>query len=94
MAESNSTDRAVLFADITGSTRLYSQIGDVAARRLVADCLDQWTAIVEGNSGKVVQLRGGVITRSSSASTGNFFCKIRVLTALMSGTMEVLTMSS
>ena len=58
MDESNSTDRAVLFADITGSTRLFGKVGNVAARRLVENCLHQWTAIVESNDGKVVQLRG------------------------------------
>jgi class 3 adenylate cyclase len=49
---------AVLFADISGSTKLYVSAGDDAARQLVARTLDRWAQLTTGVGGQVIQLRG------------------------------------
>lgn len=49
---------AVLFADITGSSRLFVDVGDDRAREMVASTLTSWSALAEANGGHVVQLRG------------------------------------
>ena len=49
---------AVLFADITGSSRLFVESGDERARELVAATLQSWASLAVANGGTVVQLRG------------------------------------
>lgn len=49
---------AILFADISGSTRLYEILGDAAARAKVASCLDQLTAVIERHHGTVIKTIG------------------------------------
>ena len=49
---------AVVFADITGSTKLYVDVGDERAREVVARTLDLWTALTVEGGGNVIQLRG------------------------------------
>ena len=49
---------AVLFADISGSTKLYVAVGDDAARQIVAQTLELWSALTVAAGGTVIQLRG------------------------------------
>jgi len=49
---------AVLFADISGSTKLYVAVGDDAARQIVAQTLELWSALTVTAGGTVIQLRG------------------------------------
>jgi len=49
---------AVLFADISGSTKLYVAVGDDRAREIVARTLDLWSALTVDGGGQVIQLRG------------------------------------
>src|SRR5471032_2054982 len=49
---------AVLFADITDSTKLYSTLGDNAARVVVNACLSLITNVVERRKGRVVKTIG------------------------------------
>ena len=49
---------AVLFADISGSTKLYVRSGDERARAIVARTLDLWSQLTTGGGGSVIQLRG------------------------------------
>jgi adenylate cyclase len=49
---------AVLFADMSGSTKLYLTVGDDRARELVARTLALWTELTTAAQGQVVQLRG------------------------------------
>lgn len=55
---SGSNQVAILFADITDSTKLYEQRGDAAARRLVAHCVAMMTASIRRTGGAVVQTMG------------------------------------
>ena len=49
---------AILFADISDSTRLYTTYGDVEARRIVSACLACMTEIVRDNRGRVIKTIG------------------------------------
>jgi adenylate cyclase len=49
---------AVLFADISGSTKLYTVVGDDEAREIVARTLELWAALTTAAGGTVIQLRG------------------------------------
>ncbi|HVO07167.1 MAG TPA: adenylate/guanylate cyclase domain-containing protein [Burkholderiaceae bacterium] len=51
-------NRAVLFADITGSSRLFVEAGDDRAREVVAATLQSWSELTTAHGGAVVQLRG------------------------------------
>lgn len=52
---------AIVFADISGSTRLYETLGDQAARELVAECLGVMTEQVEKFNGIVIKTIGDEI---------------------------------
>ncbi len=49
---------AIMFADISGSTRLYGELGDLTARELVAECLESIAQCVHRNRGRVVKTIG------------------------------------
>lgn len=49
----HAVDKTVLFADIAGSTRLYTERGDDATRKLLGDCLDLMETIVKARKGTV-----------------------------------------
>jgi class 3 adenylate cyclase len=53
-----SQNLAVLFADISDSTKLYSTLGDNAARVVVNACLSLITGVVERFTGRVVKTIG------------------------------------
>ena len=50
--------RAILFADVCGSTRLYRRLGDLAARELIGSLLDELTEITRCNDGELVKTIG------------------------------------
>jgi class 3 adenylate cyclase len=52
---------AVLFSDLTGSTALYSQVGDAAAFRLVDDHFDVIRAVVDLHEGVFVKTMGDAV---------------------------------
>jgi len=61
--ESNSgtgatSDVAVLFADVSGSTRLYETVGDAAALATIDRCLSLVRTACEGHGGRVVKTIG------------------------------------
>jgi len=49
---------AVLFADVSGSTRLYDTLGDSAAHRIVVQLLERLGAIAASEGGRVVKQIG------------------------------------
>jgi adenylate cyclase len=62
---------AVLFADISGSTQLYVQHGDTAARNIIAKALDYLTSVTQENKGVVIKTIGDeVMCRFPSADNG------------------------
>src|SRR5690348_3231668 len=54
----NTENLVVLFADISDSTRLYSTLGDNAARLVVNACLSVITTLVQRFNGRVVKTIG------------------------------------
>jgi class 3 adenylate cyclase len=52
---------AVLFSDLTGSTALYTTVGDAAAFRLVDDHFDLLRAVVDAHEGVVVKTMGDAV---------------------------------
>jgi class 3 adenylate cyclase len=53
-----SSERAILFADVSGSTALYEKLGDKPAATAIEACLDELRAVVEKWEGKVVKTIG------------------------------------
>ena len=51
----------ILFADVSGSTRLFEQKGDVEARRLIAAVLNALTIVCNSHGGKVIKTIGDEI---------------------------------
>jgi adenylate cyclase len=52
---------AVLFSDLTGSTALYTRVGDAAAFRLVDDHFDVIRAVVDAHDGVFVKTMGDAV---------------------------------
>jgi len=52
------TTLAILFADISGSTRIFETLGDVAARHKIAQCLDLLGDVVTEHKGTLVKTIG------------------------------------
>ncbi|MGE0820597.1 MAG: adenylate/guanylate cyclase domain-containing protein [Candidatus Binatia bacterium] len=55
------TPLAILFADISGSTRLYETLGDTTARQRVAECLSVLTEAIQHRGGTVIKTIGDEI---------------------------------
>lgn len=53
-----SVTRAVLLADVAGSTQLYETVGDEAAIRLVGECVDRMATITRDHGGTFVHSKG------------------------------------
>ena len=58
---SKTTNLTILFADISGSTRLYELLGDAPARAKVANCLETLTEVTERAGGTVIKTIGDEI---------------------------------
>lgn len=56
--------RAILFADIAGSTSLYEQSGDTVAMAAVLACVDSMKSVTVANGGRVVKTIGDEIMAS------------------------------
>ena len=53
-----SKERAILFADVSGSTALYEKLGDKPAAKMIEACLGELRAVVAKWEGKVVKTIG------------------------------------
>ncbi|MFY2764768.1 adenylate/guanylate cyclase domain-containing protein [Arenimonas sp. MALMAid1274] len=58
---SHSRPQTILFADVSGSTRLFESRGDVEARRLIAAVLDALTQVCQQHGGRVIKTIGDEI---------------------------------
>lgn len=58
---SSSRPQTILFADVSGSTRLFESKGDVEARRLIAAVLDALTQVCRQHGGRVIKTIGDEI---------------------------------
>jgi adenylate cyclase len=57
---------AVLFADVSGSTKLYESEGDEAAMEAIARCIEQMRLTVESSGGRVVKTIGDEVMAAFS----------------------------
>ncbi|MBT7950402.1 MAG: adenylate/guanylate cyclase domain-containing protein [Gammaproteobacteria bacterium] len=55
------TNLAMLFADVSGSTRLFEVLGDATARVKVSECLDTLTEVTKNHNGTVIKTIGDEI---------------------------------
>ena len=55
---SGQTSGCVLFADVSGSTKLYEQVGDTAAHAAIELCVKLFAALTEQHGGRVVKTIG------------------------------------
>jgi len=53
-----SQERAILFADVSGSTALYERLGDKPAAKAIEACLEELRGVVARHNGKVVKTIG------------------------------------
>lgn len=53
-----SEELAVIFADITGSTRLYESLGDETAKRIIGLCISELSCVTEKHKGTVIKTIG------------------------------------
>ena len=68
MAREN-VEVGVMFADVTGSTRLYETLGDESANRIIGKVIDIMAKITEGYQGYVIKTIGDeIMCRFSSAN--------------------------
>lgn len=74
----NTHNCAILFADISGSTRLYDQLGDVQAREIVSSTLDLLFEVVHRHHGRVIKTIGDEImcTFSDAEHAGQAACEM------------------
>jgi adenylate cyclase len=56
--ESATRNLAILFADVTGSTKLYETLGDVEALETIGRCLDIIRLVCEDHGGRVIKTTG------------------------------------
>jgi class 3 adenylate cyclase len=56
-----SKERAILFADVSGSTALYESLGDKPAKKAIEACLEELRGIVAKRDGQVVKTIGDEI---------------------------------
>ncbi len=54
----SSSEFAVLFADVSGSTRIYEELGDERALSAIGHCLGLVRAACDGNAGRVIKTIG------------------------------------
>lgn len=64
------TSGCVLFADVSGSTRLYEAVGDSAAHAAIDLCVKLFTALTEQHGGRVVKTIGDEIMAIFPAAEG------------------------
>lgn len=68
MSRSKVNKYAIVFADISGSTKLYDTLGNVVAEKKIGDCLEMMKSITESNNGTVIKTIGDEIMSSFSSA--------------------------
>jgi adenylate cyclase len=63
----SSRQTTVLFADVTGSTRLYEEAGDAQAAATIGQCLETLRRVAEDSGGRVVKTMGDEVMALFSA---------------------------
>lgn len=61
MSTEKQEDHCILFADIVGSSQLYQNRGDTEAQKLIANCFEEFSQIIDDFGGNVVKTIGDEI---------------------------------
>ena len=74
--------RAILFADMGGSTKLYDTLGDVEAHRIATECLARISGVVARCNGSVIKTIGDEVmaTFESADAASAASCDIQLCT--------------
>ena len=69
---------AIVFADISGSTKLYDTLGDQLARSKVAETLDTMARVIKEHNGTVIKTIGDEImcTFETAEAAANACCEM------------------
>jgi class 3 adenylate cyclase len=79
--------RAVLFADLVGSTRLYDALGDREAHGITAGCLSGIIQIVERLGGEVIKTIGDEVMATFLTADAAFGCAEAIIAGVRGGTL-------
>jgi adenylate cyclase len=88
MSSQRSVSLAVVFADVVGSTRLYEQLGDVAARDTVARCIDVMSRATSMHGGKVVKTMGDEVLATFHTPTAAVEASCRMQNMIKEATVK------
>lgn len=80
---------AVLLADISGSTALYEDVGNVAALRLVSECLSLIRKSVDAHGGKFISSKGDDVLCTFETPEAAINVGIEVLEAIRGGPISL-----
>ncbi len=58
MMEETIQKLAILYADVSGSTKIYEKYGDTIARRDIKKCIDMIVDIITQHDGKLIKTIG------------------------------------
>jgi len=72
------TRRTILFADVVGSTELYDEIGNEAAKKTIEGCLRLFSETVEAFHGKVVKSLGDGVLCSFNSPEEAVWAAVRI----------------
>ncbi|MCP4392122.1 MAG: adenylate/guanylate cyclase domain-containing protein, partial [Gammaproteobacteria bacterium] len=80
---------AIMFADISGSTQMYDQLGDEAAKRTIDKCLGQLQIVTEAHKGVVIKKIGDeLMCRFDSADAAVSAARVSQSEIKALGTLE------
>lgn len=88
MSES-AIERAVLLADITGSTPLYEEVGDSEAARRIGACIDWMRDVIEAAGGTFVAAKGDDVLAIFEAADPALVAIERILARMPMGGLSV-----
>lgn len=82
-------ERAVLLADITGSTPLYEQVGDSEAARRIGACIDWMRDVIEATGGTFIAAKGDDVLATFDAADPALTAIERILARMPMGDLSV-----
>ena len=88
---SNNAQKAVLFADVSGSTKLYESLGDQRAFAAINGCLDVLRHLTTAHSGHVVKTIGDEImcVFPDPITAAQAACEMQVMTSVNPPTVPI-----
>jgi len=79
---------AIMFADVSGSTKLFETLGDEIARNKISKCLDTLTSITTENHGTLIKTIGDEIMCTFPSADDAATASIQMQEAMEAGAIE------